>query len=219
MTEAPAYLAYYEMLRTLDRRGATGLVQRLLDEGTSIEDLYVEIFMPALAHTGTEWESGRISVAHEHYITEVTRELIRRLGPRLWADPPDPASAPVAVVCCAPGEMHGLGLTMVSDVLRGEGVEVHSLGEGAPREDICRFLVEVGADLFGLSVALPQHLDDAADLIAQAREARPGIAVLVGGAAFEGDRDLALGLGADHFAADAKAVRALGPGVLKKLPA
>lgn len=216
MTEAPAYLAYYEMLRRLDRRGAMALVQRHLDGGGSVEDLYVDVLMPALVHTGEEWEGGRISIAHEHYITEVTREMIRRHGPRIWADAPGPDSAPVAVACCAPGEQHALGLTMVCDVLRSEGVEVHALGEGAPAEDICNFLVEVGADLFALSVALPQHLDEAAGLVLTAREARPEVVVLVGGAAFGGDPALARSIGADHFAADARAIREFGPGVLRK---
>ena len=65
-----------------------------------MEGLYVDVLMPAMVHTGREWEADRISVAHEHYISEVTRDLIRQYGPRLYADLDE--DGPVAVATCAP---------------------------------------------------------------------------------------------------------------------
>ena len=59
---------------------------------------------PPWSTRGREWEAGRISVAHEHYISEVTRDVIRQYGPRTW--PEAAAGGPVAVTCCVPRERH-----------------------------------------------------------------------------------------------------------------
>ncbi len=99
MIEAPLYIQYFESLRRLDRRGAQQVVDGYLNGGADVEGLYIDVLMPALIHTGQEWEQDRISVAHEHYISEVTRDLIRRIGPRLWSEPN--GDAPVALACCA----------------------------------------------------------------------------------------------------------------------
>ena len=157
-------------------------------------------------HAGRQWQLGRISVAHEHYISEVTRELVRRYGPRMYADVP--ARGPVAVLCCVPGERHSIGLMMISNVFRASGLVVHTLGEGLPAGAIVDFVAEVGADMISLSCALDIHLPDMADLIPLVRHARPGIGVAVGGVAIRfGAEALGQRLGADHYAIDARDVR------------
>ena len=215
MVETPLYLDYFAKLLRLDRKGAVDLVKGYLaeHEDEDVEGLYVDVLMPAMVHTGREWEADRISVAHEHYISEVTRDLIRQLGPRLWADSD---AGPVAVATCAPGERHALGLMMVCDILRAGGLRVLTLGEGLPAEAICEFLADTGADLLFLSCGLDLHLPEAGDLIAMARASRPGLVVVAGGAAFGGNPGLAEALGADHFAADAREVRALIPQLTKE---
>lgn len=75
---------YFEALRRFDRRGAARLVQDYLDGGGHIEGLFVDVLMPAMILTGEEWEAARISVAHEHYISEVTRDLIHQYGHETW---------------------------------------------------------------------------------------------------------------------------------------
>ena len=151
MCDDPAYLQYFRSLRALNRRDAEAVVDRYLADGGDIEGLYTDVLMPAMDHVGRQWQLGRISVAHEHYISEVTRELVRRYGPRMYADVP--ARGPVAVLCCVPGERHSIGLMMIGDVLRAGGLVVHDLGEGLPAGAIAEFVAEVGADLVGLSCA------------------------------------------------------------------
>jgi methanogenic corrinoid protein MtbC1 len=170
------------------------------------------VLTPALIHTGEEWAADRISVSHEHYISEVTRDLIRQFGPEPWSGALD--GGPVAVACCAPGERHTLGLQMVCDILRIGGIDVHMLGEGAPAESIRDFVGEVRADLLCLSVAVELHLPEAADLIALARTARPELRVLVGGRAFGGSVARARSVGADWFAADARETARIVPDLL-----
>jgi methanogenic corrinoid protein MtbC1 len=211
----PLYLRYFNLLRQMDRWGAIELVEEYLSGAGDVEGLYADILMPALIHAGSEWEADRISVAHEHYISEVTRDLIRRVGRRMWAHVPN--HGPVALACCAPGERHVMGLMMIGDVLRAEGLTVHTLGEGAPAEAVSAFAAEVHADLLCVSCGLPTHLPDAGDMIAMVRTARPGILVIAGGNAFAGSRTTAERLGAHFFAADVREARRVLPEVMSQL--
>jgi methanogenic corrinoid protein MtbC1 len=209
MADYPPHLEYVNHLLRLDRRAAEGVVDRFLEHGGDVAGVYADILMPALIHTGREWEHDRISVAHEHYISEVTRELIRSLGPRMWSHAE--GEGPSAVACCAPGERHVLGLLMVRDVLRSSGVTVHLLGEGAPAEAIRDFVVESRADWLCLSCTLGLHLPEVAQLIAMVRKERPDVLILLGGSAFDGHPERAQLLGADRYAPDVRALQDLIP--------
>lgn len=211
MAGGTPYLEYYDHLLRLDRRQAEQVVARYLAEQGDVVGLFVDVLMAALEHTGSEWERGKITVAHEHFISKVTSDLVRRfgprhrVGPRLHASPPPEAT--VAVASCVSGERHSIGLMMVCDVIRAAGINVHELGEGAPPEAIRDFVLQSRADLLCLSCAMDFHLPDAADLIAMVRQARPGIAVAVGGAALRGKDDRVLRfLDADYTGADAREV-------------
>ncbi len=215
----PPYLEYFERLRRLDRQGAISLVEHYLSEVGDVERLYSDVFMPAMVHTGEEWEHDRISVAHEHYISEVTRDLIHQYGHgrrrRAWRiDGASGAEGLTAVCCCVPGERHALGLLMVSDVLHASGFQVHMLGEGAPAGAIATFARDSRAGLLCLSCALGEHLLEIPDVIARVRDEVPGIRVVLGGAAFRGRSEAAVSLGADHFAADLGELRRLIPSLM-----
>ena len=114
------------------------------------------------------------------------------------------------------GERHTLGLLMITDMLRAGGIDIHILGEGAPAESIRDLAVELGADLFasrwlGNSPSRCRRPDCPVPF------RRPGIVVAVGGRAFGGQESLALSIGADHFAADARGVRNLAPRLLASI--
>ena len=199
--DVPLYLTYYDRLLRLDRPGAMLMVdQYLAERDDDVASLYAEILVPALVHTGEQWQEDRISVAHEHYISEVTRDLILRHGPRLWADPD--ASNGTAVACCAPNERHVLGLMMVADILRAASLDVHLLGEGAPPHAVRDFVADLQADVLALSVSLPEHLDDATQLVTEARSARPSLLVIAGGRGLAGLSEPAARLGADYVSND-----------------
>ncbi len=89
--------------------------------------------------------------------------------------------------------------------------------KGRLLEAVRDFAEEVHARVLCLSCALDIHLPDAADLIASVRQARPGILVLAGGAAFAGNARQARTIGADHYATDVREVRRLLPTLLGEL--
>lgn len=210
MTAESAYLEYYEHLLRLDRRGAEEVATRFLAERDDVVALFVDVLMPAMHHVGSEWERGRITVAQEHFVSAATTDLVRKFGPRLHAG--EPRDASVAVAACVPGERHSIGLAMISDVLRAVGIHVHELRETTQAKAIRDFVLRSRADLLCLTCTIDVHLPAAVDLIALVRQARPGIAVVVGGGAIRGrDERILRSLDADYVAADAREVLRLIP--------
>src|SRR6201999_3723609 len=89
-----------------------------------------EILTPLLATVGDRWERGEISVAEEHFLSETVRS---RLG-HLLADTGGGVRGS-AVLACAPGEQHELGLMMVAIGLRRDGWKIFYLGANTPLDD------------------------------------------------------------------------------------
>ena len=74
------------------------------------------------------------------------------------------------------------------------------------------------ADLLGLSCAMDVHLPEVADLIARARQVRPGLKVAFGGAVLRNRGDaVRAGLGADWTARDVREIRRVLPDWLAAL--
>jgi len=63
---------YMETLLAGNREEAAGLVMQAVDNGVSIRDIYLDVFKPGLYEVGRLWQSGRITVAHEHYFSAAT---------------------------------------------------------------------------------------------------------------------------------------------------
>jgi DNA-binding transcriptional MerR regulator len=128
-----------------------------------------EILTPLLQTVGDRWERGELSVAEEHFVSETVRS---RLG-HLLADAGGGVRG-VAVLACAPGEQHELGLMMVAIALRRDGWKVFYLGADTPVADAAALARRESAHVLGISattvpLADVPHVD--------------GVPVIVGGRA------------------------------------
>jgi methanogenic corrinoid protein MtbC1 len=121
-------------LLTLREEEAVRVVDRALAAGIPWEDLYLQVFTPALLRVGELWERGELSVAVEHLVMGMVLRLVHRLSLTLPVSPaPD---APSAVVGCVEGELHTLGGRMVADFLLARGWRVYYLNGLLPAEHL-----------------------------------------------------------------------------------
>ena len=161
------------MLASLER-GETSEIGLRLDQAFAllgVDETIEGVICPLLATVGRRWARGELTVAEEHLVSETVRS---RLG-HLLSDPGGGVRG-IAVLLCAPGEQHELGLMTAAIALRGDGWKVVYLGADTPLADAVALAVRLSARLVGLSVAMREH--------AQALEkpAFPeGIALVVGG--------------------------------------
>jgi DNA-binding transcriptional MerR regulator len=99
-----------------------GLLARL-----SIDTLLRDVIVPYLHELGERWERDEVSIAQEHFASTLLRGRLLGLA-RDWGR----GLGPVAVLACAPGEQHDLGLIAFGLALRGRGWRIVFLGPDTP---------------------------------------------------------------------------------------
>ena len=93
----------------------------------SIDTLLRDVIIPYLHALGERWERGEVSIAQEHFASTVLRGRLLGLA-RGWGK----GIGPVAVLACAPGEQHDLGLIAFGLALRARGWRIVYLGTDTP---------------------------------------------------------------------------------------
>jgi hemerythrin-like metal-binding protein len=175
------YAAYLERLLQGDKRGCGRIVQRLLTEGISFENLYVDLLQKAMYHTGDLWMKNRISVATEHLITATTLSMMTLVHPLLLDAP---RNGKKAVVTCVGGELHQVGGKMVSDMFELHGWDSYFLGADTPVEGLLDLIGEKQPDVLCLSVSLSIHVNQLEETVEKTRARFSELNILVGGQAF-----------------------------------
>jgi DNA-binding transcriptional MerR regulator len=136
--------------------GEPGQVGLLVDQALALHGVdatFDEILVPLLRTVGTRWQERELAVGDEHLVTEMVRS---RLG-HLLADAGSGGHG-TAVLACAPGEQHELGLMMVAIRLRRDGWRVVYLGANTPLADAVAVARRQDARLLGISVTTAQNL-------------------------------------------------------------
>ena len=75
-----------------------------------------DVLIPYLAELGERWEHGTVSVAQEHFASNVIHGRLAGLA-RGWGS----GHGPRAVLACPPGELHDLALMVFGIVLNRRG--------------------------------------------------------------------------------------------------
>lgn len=86
-----------------------------------------DVIYPYLRELGEAWERAEIDVGQEHFASNLLQGRLLGLVPA-WED----GRGPRAVLACAPGEQHCLGLTGFGISLRNRGWRVTYLGADTP---------------------------------------------------------------------------------------
>ena len=188
-----------------DPATATALVHAATSSGTDVRTLYLRVLQPALYEIGRRWEDAEISIAQEHLATATTQSLMAQLAERLGADTASRRGR-TALLACAEGELHALGVRMVADFLEADGWDVLFVGALSPVHSVVELAASQGVDLVALSAALRERLPEVAAAVRALRELDQPPLIAVGGQAFAGDATTALATGADVYADDGDAL-------------
>lgn len=194
---------YLDALLDTNRRAASELITRAVMEGVPIIELYLHVFQACQREVGRLWQRHEISVGQEHFCTAATQLIMSQLYPQIFSGERIDKKL---VATCVGGELHELGIRMVSDIFEMHGWDSLYLGANVPSESVIQSIIDNEADLIAISVTLSTHLTVAYDLIDSIRSnyQTRGIKVMVGGYPFNIDPELWRDVGADGSAADAK---------------
>jgi len=119
-----------EALENFDEARAHAAIDAVL-AAFSLESVLSHVVMPYLRDLGERWERGEISVAQEHFASNVIRSRLLAQG-RGW----DTGGGPRAVLSCAPGELHDIGLVCLGLALRAHDWRVTMIGAATPVDTV-----------------------------------------------------------------------------------
>lgn len=97
-----------------------------------------EVVLPFLSGLGDRWENGELSVAHEHFASNLLRRRLSGLAAPVSPEDADNVTPlsdvrrPLAVLACPPGERHDLVLLCFSLLLAESGWRTLFLGADTP---------------------------------------------------------------------------------------
>ena len=119
-----------DALHSFDDASAHAAFDALI-AGFSLDTLLGDVVVPYLRDLGDRWERGEISVAQEHFASALLRGRLLGLA-RGWGQ----GFGPTALLACAPGELHDLGLIACGLALRARGWRIVYLGADTPLDSL-----------------------------------------------------------------------------------
>ncbi|MFF2089331.1 cobalamin-dependent protein [Paenibacillus sp. NPDC058174] len=149
------------------------------------ETTICRILVPMMMQVGHDWETGILTVAQEHFITEFISQ--RCYG--FFQSFPIDERMPIALAFCPSGELHHVGLLLFSLFLRSKGLDVIYLGPNTPDDGIAQIIDEREIDLVCMSIQDPQLLPDALKVIDCLGQSFPHLMYAFGGRGFSAAGD------------------------------
>jgi DNA-binding transcriptional MerR regulator len=138
----------------LDRFDETA-ANRVFDQALAmltLDTLLQDVVIGYLADLGDRWSAGEASVAQEHFASNVIRGRLLGLA-RDWGQ----GHGPQALLACAPGELHDLGLICFGLALHARGWRIAFLGADTPLDTLLRTADDLRPNLVVLMAATPDR--------------------------------------------------------------
>lgn len=193
---------YIEALLRGERQAASRMILKAVETGASVKDIYLHVFQRSQYEIGRLWQLNRISVAQEHYCTAATQLIMSQLYPFIFSGE---KNGRTLVATCVGGDLHEIGVRMVSDFFEMEGWDTFYIGANAPTQSILQTVVERKADVLAVSATMTFNINVVAEIISSMRAASTitGLKIIVGGYPFNASPGLWREVGADACARDA----------------
>jgi methanogenic corrinoid protein MtbC1 len=119
------------------------------------------VLIPFLGELGARWEDGTLSVAHEHFASNLVRRRLSALSHQQEQLPQPGAHRSRVLLACPPGERHDLVLLCFSLLLGERGWRTLFLGADTPVTALATAARTIGADAVVIaatrSTALTAH--------------------------------------------------------------
>lgn len=193
---------FTDLLLSGSTRTCWEVVRGATSDEAGLKDFSINVLQPALYEVGHRWETGQISIAHEHLASAVAGRLQSLMYEGLT---PSRQRMGTALVAAPPNEFHEIGPRMVADFLELDGWVTHYFGANTPTEDLVKFVRVYPIHLAMISVTMPFNLRLCRNLVHAIRTEGSSqfLKVMVGGQAFATEATNWKTIDADGYAADA----------------
>ena len=192
---------------SLEVTGLFGEVEAFLDEGVSVEAIYLDLLAPAARRLGELWESDECDFVDVTMglwrLQEVMREIASRIPVRSGSVRSDAARILFAPM---PGDEHVFGALMMDEVFARAGWNSTVLTQPLRRELLDQLSREP-FDVVGLTLSRDCPSSALRNIIKAMRSVscNPHLSILVGGRMINQNPAIVAEVGADGTGADARA--------------
>jgi methanogenic corrinoid protein MtbC1 len=143
---------------------------RMVENGEAPLTLFLEGIEPCLADIGDRFGRLEVFLPELMLAAKVVTAIQEELLPRLQADGSDALGKGRVVIGTIYGDIHDIGKSIVSVLLRVNGFEVKDLGVGVPAKDLIQAAKDFDADLIAISALMMPSLPYVRDTIALVKE-------------------------------------------------
>jgi methanogenic corrinoid protein MtbC1 len=202
---SPTARSFLDAILAADRNRADAIIDDALAAGTTVHDIYLDVFQPVLRETGKLWQQNKATVAQEHYVTGFIRQSMAHVHDRVAVSGAKTPQKKSIVTASVGEELHDIGIRMVADFFEMDGWDVYYTGANTPVKCILETARDRKADAVALSITMPSRLPDVQYLIRSLRAdaTTAHVKIIIGGYPFTVIPDLWKQVGADAYAADA----------------
>lgn len=211
--------SYEEFINLLDSGNKEETVEytlsRLKNRNTDIVTLYTKILGPALNSWKCDHEKSSLCIWKEHIRSSIVRTIIECSYPYVLKERKEvyklKSNKQVAVVC-PPYELHEIGIRMVADFFALAGYNVTYVGSNTPISCFIEALESTYYEYVAIGVANYYNLFKTQKLVEKIKQISPETKIIVGGLAFDKNREFCEKLTVYKCIKDFKEILELGRG-------
>ncbi|WP_020674675.1 MerR family transcriptional regulator [Geopsychrobacter electrodiphilus] len=154
---------------------------RLLLSTHGLSDFIHETVVPLVLLLGLGWTDGSISIAREHFISDLLEDIIKNEIKK------PPADATASILCSTlNGERHRLGLLMAAAIFHQQGIGCQLISDDLPISEIAQLAEQLQVDAVALSFSPHFPATQAKkDLVSLRNILDPQIKLVAGGQALD----------------------------------
>lgn len=186
-----------------DEQLTVDLVKQALAAGEKAQTIVDQGLVKGLHDCGAGYEAGEKFIPEMLMAAEAMKASMGLLTPHLAAG--DSVTGGKIVLATVEGDVHDIGLELVSTMLGSAGFEVNFMGPDVPTPAIIEAVKKDKPQILGLSALLTNTMDVMPEIMQklEAEGLRSSVKILIGGAPVS--QDFADRIGAEGYAYDAAA--------------
>lgn len=179
------------------------ILDKLQNNEIDVIDLYCNILTPVLNQMECKLDETHLCIWKEHVRTAIVRTIVECCYPYVIKKKRelDYLEKGIAVILCPPEEYHDLGARMVADFFTICGFQSIFVGSNTPYQDFYNAISIIHPKLVAISVSNYYNLVATKKIIKEIKAAKDyPLSVVVGGNAFNKEKDKYKLVGADYYA-------------------
>ncbi|MHA2364314.1 MAG: cobalamin B12-binding domain-containing protein [Candidatus Hodarchaeales archaeon] len=182
MSKEEIYNQMADSIVNLDGELAKKLAQQAIEEKMDLLDVIEKGFGEGIRKVGVLWDEGEFFLPELMSGAQIMQEAVNIITPKLQTE--DRQTAGKVVMATIEGDIHSIGKTIVTTILRANGFEVIDLGVDVKAETIVEEAISHNANLIGVSTLLTTTMLGQKKVIEllEEKNVRDRIKVMLGGA-------------------------------------